>query len=66
MIEDLEKKHDFIGMNINDVYEILGKDYDDIYNYDNTLCYFIGYDIFDIALYCLEYDENNIIINTRN
>lgn len=63
MINDLEKKYNFIGMNKNEVYKILGKNYD--HDINNCICYFIGYAIFDIDFYCLEYNENNIIIDTK-
>lgn len=62
MLDDLEKKYDFIGMNKEKANQILGlKSY---YNYDNGICYFIKNEWLNNYYYCLDYDENNIITKT--
>jgi len=57
MIEDLEKKYDFIGMNKMDVIDVLGNGYFS----SNELCYQIGSIMVSTYYYCLKYDENVIV-----
>lgn len=60
MIEDLEDKYDFVGMDKNEVIQILGtEDFD-----DNELCYKTSMVMITEYFYCLKYDENNSIIET--
>lgn len=58
MIEDLEKKYDFIGMRKEDVIEILGKEYEN----EDYIYYFIRSEWLKTYYYCLQYDSNNIIV----
>lgn len=68
MIDDMEQKYDFVGMNKEDVMEILGTESCDIrenyHVYDNSICYFVKNEWRDSYYYGLEYDENGVITNT--
>lgn len=57
MLNSLEEKNDFIGMNKEEVIEILGKESD----HGNRIYYFVGSQFLTEYFYCLEYDENNVI-----
>lgn len=56
MIDDLEDKYNFIGMNKNEVIKILGDE-----SSDDELCYQTSSVMISTYFYCLKYDENNII-----
>ena len=57
MIDDLEDRYDFIGMNKDEVIEILGND-----DSNGELCYQTSSIMISTSFYCLKYDENNIIM----
>lgn len=56
MIDDLEDRYDFIGMNKDEVIEILGND-----DSNGELCYQTSSVMISTSFYCLKYDESNII-----
>lgn len=60
MIEDLEEKYDFIGMNKREVIKILGDESFD----DNELCYKTSSVMISEYFYCLKYNEKNIVTET--
>ena len=70
MIESLEKKYSFIGMNKKNIYNILGKIEDKScmhdYEEDNKICY-MTYEIEEISrnYYCLYLDENGIVTSAK-
>lgn len=59
MIDDLENKYNFVGMNKNEVIKILGDG-----NSDDELCYQTSSVMISTYFYCLKYDENNIVTKT--
>ena len=63
MVDDFEKKYDVIGMNKEEVYELLGETRS--HESNNEICYLIREPFLFETYYCLEYDENNIIVNTH-
>lgn len=63
MVDDLEKNYNLIGKKTNDVKKLLGKP-DSSFDSDKSMCYFVKSKWLDSYFYCLEYDENNIIIKT--
>ena len=56
MIDDLEDKYNFIGMNKSDVVKILGNE-----SSDDELCYQTSSIMISTYYYCLKYNENSII-----
>ena len=56
MIDHLEEKYDFIGMNKNEVIKILGDE-----GGNNELCYQTRSFMISTYFYCLKYDDNNFI-----
>ena len=60
MIDDLEREYPLIGMQKEEVIEILGKEPD----YDHSLCYHIRSVSIDSYQYCLSYEENGTITGT--
>lgn len=63
MVDDLEKNYNLIGKKTNDVKKLLGKP-DSSFDSDKSMCYFVKSKWLDSYFYCLEYDENNVIIET--
>lgn len=56
MIDDLEERYDFIGINKNEVIKILGDE-----GGNNELCYQTRSFMISTYFYCLKYDDNNFI-----
>lgn len=56
MIDDLEDKYSFMGMNKNEIIQILGNE-----SSNDELCYQTSSVMISTYYYCLKYDENNII-----
>lgn len=66
MIDNLEEKHNIIGMNKEDIYALLGEE-DGSFEEHNRIYYIIGQPRWisvEELYYCLEYDGNGVIINT--
>lgn len=57
MLNSLEEQYDFIGMNKEEVIDMLGKESEN----KNRICYFVGSEFLTEFYYCLEYDENGTI-----
>lgn len=70
MLESLEKKYSFVGMNRENVYNILGKidgkSCIQDYEVDDKICY-MTYEIEKISRdhYCLYLDENDVVISVK-
>ena len=61
MIDDLEQKHDLLGMDKEEVIDILGKEGD----YNQSLRYHVqNIGMLGTQMYCLSYDENGTITST--
>lgn len=70
MVESLENKYSFVGMNREDIYNILGRinkksctaDYEEY----NKICY-MTYEIEEISrdYYCIYLDENDVVVSAK-
>ena len=60
MIDDLEQEYEFVGMNKNEVYEILGKSDRD--GYDNSIMYIIKTTFFEDTYYCIYFNEDDKVV----
>lgn len=68
MVDNFEMKYNIIGMNKEEVYELLGTvtPAETSYGENNKICYLIREGgLFAGTYYCLEYDENGVIVNTH-
>ena len=60
MIEDLEERYDLKGMTKDEIHELLGKE-DGYSEEDNAISYYIG----EAINYYIYFDENDVVIYTR-
>ncbi len=67
MVDNFEMKYNIIGMNKEEVYELLGTvtPAETSYGENNKICYLIRGGLFAGTYYCFEYDENGVIVNTH-
>lgn len=70
MVDSLNKKYDFVGMNKEKVYELLGdpnkKTCKHDYEEDNKVCNSIYSNSMDNYFYCLYFNDENIVIKTED
>ena len=62
MIDDLEEKYNFVGMDKEDVFNILGRE--DV-GHDLTIKYYVGDGESKVISYIVYLDENEIVIKTE-
>lgn len=65
MIDDMEKKYDFIGMNKNEIYDILGKEDKELEG-EYVICYSMRNGFFEGDYYLIYLNEDDIVIKTDN
>ncbi len=65
MIEDLEKQYDLIGMNKEEIYQILGEEDRKLYEFNdsNSLCYSMRNGFFEGDYYIVILNDEDIVID---
>lgn len=66
MIESLEKKYKIVGMEKEEIINVLGKPNKRNFSYfndtENKICYSIMTNVIDTKFFCLTFDDNDIVI----